>query len=106
MAAPAKKIKKEDEKLDDQDLDLEEEEEEEEEETPKKKPAAKKEEDTPAWAKTIIKLLTPEEAPPAAKVIPAPKPPAPKEKEVEEDHEKNQDQDPPAPQRTFLSWFW
>ena len=76
MAAPAKKEpKKKDPELD-EDLDLEEEEEEEEENHAKKKPTSKKEEDMPAWAKQIIKLLTPQEQPPEAKIIPAPKPPA------------------------------
>lgn len=101
MAAVTKKIKKEEE-LEDQEIDQEEEEEEEEEQ-PKKKPAAK--EDTPAWAKTIIKLLTPEEAPPAAKIIPAPKAPAPKEKEDAADQEKTEDQTD-QPKQTFLGWFW
>ena len=90
--------------------DLDEEIDEEEETKP---PAAKKkaarQEDTPEWAKTIIKLLTPAAQPPEAKIIPAPKPPA-KAKEGEGDQENleamEQKKQEEPPKQTFLGWFW
>jgi hypothetical protein len=87
--------------------DLEEEEEEEEEEEPKKKKPSAKKEDTPEWAKTIIKLLTPKEQI-DPKTIPVPKPPKPPEpKEEEVDQEKNNQQpEDLKPKQTFLGWFW
>jgi hypothetical protein len=101
---PKKKVEI-DEDLDDEDLDLEDEDQD-DDEPEKKKPAAKKKEseETPAWAKTIIKLLTPNEQP-AAQKIPTPKPPARKEDEADLGRTEPPAEDP-APKRTFLGWFW
>lgn len=100
-------VKKIDPKLEEEEEKEEEEEDENSATIPTKKKEKKQEEEMPTWAKQIIKLLTPNDQPPEAKIIPTPKAPPEKIKEEEDDLEKqNPNQEEKKPNQTFLGWFW
>lgn len=87
----SKEKEKDEEKDDDEEL-----------EEPKKK-TKKESEETPAWAKQIIKILTPTEQT-EPKTIPVPK--APAKEDVQEKTQQQTTETEPKPKQSFLSWFW